>query len=174
MTRQQLIQNIKNKKSFLCVGLDSDMSKLPQCVLKYDEPIWEFNKRIIDSTYKYAIAYKPNVAFYESLGSKGWQALEKTVNYIRQVDPSIFIIADAKRGDIGNTSKQYAKAFFETMDFDAVTVAPYMGKDSVSPFLQFEGKWVILLALTSNEGAYDFQFIEYDNEHLYETVIKTS
>ena len=174
MTIQQLIQNIKNKKSFLCVGLDSDMSKLPQCVLKYDEPIWEFNKRIIDSTYKYAIAYKPNVAFYESLGSKGWQALEKTVNYIRQVDPSIFIIADAKRGDIGNTSKQYAKAFFETMDFDAVTVAPYMGKDSVSPFLQFEGKWVILLALTSNEGAYDFQFIEHDNEHLYETVIKTS
>ena len=174
MTRQQLIQNIKDKKSFLCVGLDSDMSKLPQCVLKYDEPIWEFNKRIIDSTYKYAIAYKPNVAFYESLGSKGWQALEKTVNYIRQVDPSIFIIADAKRGDIGNTSKQYAKAFFETMDFDAVTVAPYMGKDSVSPFLQFEGKWVILLALTSNEGAYDFQFIEHDNEHLYETVIKTS
>lgn len=174
MTKQQLIENIKRKKSFLCVGLDSDMAKLPQCVLTCEDPIFEFNKRIIDKTYQYTIAYKPNIAFYESCGSKGWQSLEKTVNYIRSIDPTIFIIADAKRGDIGNTSKQYAKAFFETMDFDAITVAPYMGKDSVSPFMQFDGKWVILLALTSNEGAYDFQFIDNKSDKLYETVIKTS
>ncbi|MDL2228288.1 orotidine-5'-phosphate decarboxylase [Bacteroidales bacterium OttesenSCG-928-K03] len=175
MTKQELINNIRRKKSFLCVGLDSEYSKLPECVLKYDDPVFEFNKRIIDATYQYSTAYKPNLAFYESLGYKGWQSLEKTVDYIRKVDNSIFIIADAKRGDIGNTSKQYAKAFFETMDFDAVTVAPYMGKDSVAPFLSFENKWVILLALTSNEGAYDFQFNKNEkNEYLFETVIKTS
>jgi len=175
MTKKELISNIRRKQSFLCVGLDSEYSKLPECVLKSDDPVFEFNKRIIDATHEYTAAYKPNLAFYESNGSKGWQSLEKTVDYIRKIDSSIFIIADAKRGDIGNTSKQYAKAFFETMDFDAITVAPYMGKDSVSPFLSFEGKWVILLALTSNEGAYDFQFNKNEkNEHLFENVIKTS
>ena len=174
MTRQQLYNSILEKKTFLCVGLDSDYAKMPQCMLDFDDPLFEFNKRIIDSTFPYVIAYKPNVAFYECLGSKGWYSLEKTIQYIRQTDKSLFIIADAKRGDIGNTSNQYAKAFFETMDCDAVTVAPYMGKDSVSPFLQYDGKWVILLALTSNEGANDFQFINNGNEYLYETVIRTS
>lgn len=174
MTKQQLIDSIYNKNSFLCIGLDSDYNKLPSCILDNDDPIFEFNRRIIDATHKYAVAYKPNIAFYESRGSQGWQSLEKTVDYIRKVDDSIFIIADAKRGDIGNTSKQYAIAFFQNIDFDAVTVAPYMGKDSVTPFLSFDGKWVILLALTSNEGAYDFQFIKAGEKHLFETVIETS
>ncbi|MDD4142887.1 MAG: orotidine-5'-phosphate decarboxylase [Bacteroidales bacterium] len=181
MNREDIINNILRKSSFLCVGLDSDYAKLPQCVMTTEDPIFEFNKRIIDATHKYTVAYKPNIAFYESRGASGWLSLEKTVKYIRAVDNSIFIIADAKRGDIGNTSKQYAIAFFETMDFDAITVAPYMGKDSVTPFMQFKDKWVILLALTSNEGAFDFQFLERrstpDNntgDRLFETVIKTS
>lgn len=174
MTRIELFENINKKKSFLCIGLDTEISKLPKHLLSYDDPVYEFNKQIIDATHKYTIAYKPNLAFYECNGIKGILSLEKTVNYIRKFYPELFIIADAKRGDIGNTSKMYAEAFFKNMDYDAVTVAPYMGSDSVKPFLQFENKWVILLALTSNEGAFDFQYTKENDDVLFEKVLKTS
>lgn len=174
MNRKELVQQIKNKSSFLCIGLDTDLSKIPQHILESDDPVFYFNKAIIDSTHDLCVAYKPNLAFYESLGLSGWQSLEKTVNYCKEMYPELFLIADAKRGDIGNTSKMYAKAFFENMNFDAVTVAPYMGADSVLPFLGFEGKWVILLALTSNKGAADFQFFGHQDTKLYQEVIKTS
>ena len=175
MTKQELFQNIKNKRSFLCVGLDTDVSKIPQYLFEdSDDPIFEFNKQIIDATADLCVAYKPNLAFYESIGLEGWDALERTVEYIRTRYPDQFIIADAKRGDIGNTSAMYARTFFGNMDFDAVTVAPYMGKDSVSPFLTYENKWVIVLALTSNKGASDFQFMEENGEKLFEKVLKTS
>ena len=172
MTHQNLIENIKKKQSFLCVGLDVDLSKIPTHLLEFDDPIFEFNKRIIDATKEYAVAYKPNIAFYECHGSKGWDALKKTVDYIPN---NIFTIADAKRGDIGNTSHYYAKTFFEYLNFDAVTVAPYMGVDSVTPFLEYKDKWVILLALTSNKGALDFQFsTDLKGEKLFEKVIRKS
>jgi orotidine-5'-phosphate decarboxylase len=176
MTYKDIVNQIKLKKSFLCVGLDSDIAKIPEFFKKYDNPVFEFNKQIIDATQKYAIAYKPNLAFYEALGIKGWEALEKTTQYIKNNFPEIFLIADAKRGDIGNTSQLYAKAFFETLPFDAITVAPYMGSDSVSPFLSYKNKWVIILALTSNQGASDFQFIEDKSSGLkiYQTILKTA
>ncbi|MDL2262067.1 orotidine-5'-phosphate decarboxylase [Bacteroidales bacterium OttesenSCG-928-I21] len=174
MNYNQLFEQIKKKKSFLCTGLDSEFEKLPKHLLKTEDPIFEFNKQIIDSTVAYTVAYKPNLAFYESRGIDGWQTLEKTVKYIRSSYPDLFIIADAKRGDIGNTSKLYAKAFFENMNFDAVTVAPYMGEDSVTPFLNYADKWVILLALTSNKGADDFQYFQQDNTKLFEQVLKKS
>ncbi len=169
-----LFEQIKKKKSFLCVGLDSDIAKIPQYLLKAEDPVYEFNKAIIDATAAYTIAYKPNIAFYESRGVEGWKSLEKTVEYIRTNYPEVFTIADAKRGDIGNTSQMYAKAFLETLNFDSITVAPYMGEDSVTPFIKYEGKWVILLALTSNKGAFDFQFMEENGEKLYERVLKVS
>jgi orotidine-5'-phosphate decarboxylase len=169
MTKAELIQQIRLKKSFLCVGLDPDLDKLPPHLLDTEDPIFEFNKAIIDATKDLCVAYKPNTAFYECHGVKGWQSLEKTINYIPK---DCFIIADAKRGDIGNTSSYYAKTFFETLPCDAVTVAPYMGSDSVKPFLNFEGKWVILLALTSNQGSLDFQFTESEGTKLYEKVLK--
>ncbi|MBL4670418.1 MAG: orotidine-5'-phosphate decarboxylase [Flavobacteriales bacterium] len=171
MTKQELINQIKQKKSFLCIGLDTDITKIPQYLLKEEDPIFEFNKQIIDATKDLCVAYKPNTAFYESLGAKGWESLEKTIDYIPK---DIFTIADAKRGDIGNTSKMYAKAFLETLNFDSVTVAPYMGNDSVEPFLEIKDKWVILLALTSNKGADDFQFFDNGNEKLFERVLKQS
>jgi orotidine-5'-phosphate decarboxylase len=172
MTKEELFQNIVKKKSYLCVGLDTDIKKIPSHVLKEKDPLFEFNRQIIDATEKYAVAYKPNLAFYESLGSKGWESLEKTMEYIPS---SAFTIADAKRGDIGNTSSLYARAFFEKMDFDSVTVAPYMGEDSVKPFLEFKNKWVILLALTSNEGSKDFQVKKISSgEELYIEVIRKS
>lgn len=173
MTRQQLIDQIKEKNSFLCVGLDTDIKKIPQHLLSSEDPIFEFNKQIIDATYRYTVAYKPNIAFYESLGSKGWESLEKTMEYMPK---DVFTIADAKRGDIGNTSSMYARAFFENMNFDSITVAPYMGSDSVKPFLTFDQKWVILLAATSNPGALDFQQIavESTDEKLFEKVIRKS
>jgi orotidine-5'-phosphate decarboxylase len=174
MTHQELFENICKKKSFLCVGLDTDINKIPRFLLDTSDPIFAFNQQIIDATHDVTVAYKPNLAFYESLGVNGWNSLEKTVNYIRYNYPDIFIIADAKRGDIGNTSSMYAKAFFDTMEFDAVTVAPYMGEDSVKPFLTYVDKWVILLALTSNKGAFDFQFMSEGGEKLFEKVIKTS
>lgn len=175
MTRQELFENIKRKKSFLCVGLDTDITKIPEHLLKEEDPVFAFNKAIIDATAAYCISYKPNLAFYESMGVKGWIAFEKTVSYIKENYPDQFIIADAKRGDIGNTSAMYARTFFEEMDLDSVTVAPYMGEDSVTPFLTYEGKWVILLALTSNKGSHDFQFTEDKNgEYLFEKVLKTS
>jgi orotidine 5''-phosphate decarboxylase, subfamily 2 len=177
MNKQQLFENIKRKRSFLCVGLDTDIQKIPEHLFdESDDPIFEFNKAIIDATADLCVAYKPNLAFYESLGIAGWDALERTVDYIRAQYPDLFIIADAKRGDIGNTSAMYARTFFENMDFDAVTVAPYMGEDSVLPFLTYEDKWVILLALTSNKGAFDFQFIPEaeSGEKLFEKVLKTS
>lgn len=176
MTRNELFENIKKKNSFLCVGLDTDISKIPEHLKKTENPIFEFNKAIVDATAEYTVAYKPNIAFYECYGIEGWKNLEMTVNYIKKNYPDIFIIADAKRGDIGNTSKMYAKAFFESMNFDSVTVAPYMGKDSVSPFLEFENKWVILLALTSNEGAFDFQLNENkeSGKKLFEDVLTKS
>lgn len=175
MTRQQIIENIRKKQSFLCVGLDTDIKKIPSHLLQCDDPIFEFNKAIIDATAKYCIAYKPNIAFYESNGISGWQALEKTVKYIQQNYPDQLIIADAKRGDIGNTSAMYARTFFEHLNVDAVTVAPYMGEDSVSPFLGYAGKWVILLALTSNKGSKDFQLItDADSTPLYKSVIRRS
>lgn len=160
MTRQELFSVIQKKKSFLCVGLDTDISKIPSHLLKEEDPIFEFNKQIIDATHDLAVAFKPNMAFYETLGAKGWISLEKTINYITKNYPDVFTIADAKRGDIGNTSSMYAKAFLETLDFDSITVAPYMGEDSVLPFLEYKNKWVILLALTSNKGAFDFQTSE--------------
>jgi orotidine-5'-phosphate decarboxylase len=174
MNHLQLFKNIVQKRSFLCVGLDSEIEKIPSFLKKLKDPVFEFNKRIIDATQKYAVAYKPNVAFYESLGSDGWLSLEKTVKHVRKMYPEIFIIADAKRGDIGNTSKMYAKAFLENMPFDAVTVAPYMGEDSVSPFLSYSDKWVVLLALTSNKGADDFQYHDEDGIKLFERVLTVS
>jgi len=175
MTTEQLFKQIVKKKSFLCVGLDSEYEKIPAFLKTNADPIFEFNKAIVDATAAYTISYKPNLAFYESRGLKGWETLEKTVKYIKEKYPEIFVIADAKRGDIGNTSKMYAQAFFENLPFDAVTVAPYMGEDSVSPFLSYPGKFVILLALTSNKGANDFQFIENpEKEKLFEKVLKTS
>ncbi len=175
MNRQELIQQIKQKKSFLCVGLDSDPRKLPECLKNYDDPVFEFNKAIIDATAEYTVAYKPNLAFYEAQGIKGWISFEKTVEYLRANYPEQFIIADAKRGDIGNTSSLYARSFFEELKVDALTVAPYMGKDSVSPFLEYEGYWTIVLALTSNPGSHDFQLTEdAEGEKLYEKVLKTS
>lgn len=174
MTYDQLFEQIKKKKSFLCVGLDSDIAKIPSYLLEEEDPVFAFNKAIVDATAEVAIAYKPNIAFYECRGVEGWRSLEKTVAYIKENYPEIFTIADAKRGDIGNTSQMYAKAFLETLDFDAITVAPYMGEDSVTPFLQYEGKWVVLLALTSNKGAFDFQFFEQEGERLYERVLRKS
>ena len=176
MTKQELFENIQRKKSFLCVGLDTDVNKIPEHLFDAEDPIFEFNKAIIDATADLCVAYKPNLAFYESLGLEGWDVLERTVDYIREKHPDQFIIADAKRGDIGNTSAMYARTFFGNMEFDSVTVAPYMGEDSVTPFLTYEGKWVTLLALTSNKGAYDFQFMKdaETGERLFEKVLKAS
>ena len=175
MNKQQLIENIRQKQSFLCVGLDTDIKKIPAHLLGEEDPIFAFNKAIIDATAPYCIAYKPNLAFYESMGVKGWLAFEKTVKYLRENYPEQFIIADAKRGDIGNTSAMYARTFFEECELDAVTVAPYMGADSVTPFLGYEGKWVILLALTSNKGSHDFQLTEdRDGEKLFQKVLRKS
>lgn len=174
MTTQQLVAEIKRKKSFLCIGLDVDLTKIPQHLLEEEDPIFAFNKEIIDATHHLCVAYKPNTAFYEAYGLKGWKALEKTINYINSNHPEIFTIADAKRGDIGNTSSMYAKAFFDDLAFDSVTVAPYMGKDSVEPFLEFEDKHTILLALTSNQGAFDFQTQKVNDQELYKTVLETS
>ncbi len=174
MTSQEIFEQIRKKQSFLCVGLDSDVNKIPHFLYDTTDPVFAFNKEIIDATHDLAVAYKPNLAFYESMGVSGWNTLEKTVHYIRYNYPDLFIIADAKRGDIGNTSNLYAKAFFDAMDFDAVTVAPYMGEDSVKPFLTYVGKYVIVLALTSNKGAADFQYMKENNERLFEKVINTS
>ncbi len=179
MTRQELIASIRRKKSFLCVGLDTDLKKVPQHLLDSEDAIFNFNKAIIDATIPYAVAYKPNLAFYESAGIKGLIQLKKTMDYLHSLDDKVFTIADAKRGDIGNTSQQYAKAFLDPQGdfgFDSITVAPYMGEDSVTPFTVYEGKWVILLALTSNKGAFDFQFIEdkESSKHLFEKVLETS
>lgn len=175
MNYKQLVEQIRAKKSFLCVGLDTDPAKLPSCLIDKEDAVFEFNRRIIDATAPYCIAYKPNLAFYEADGVEGWVALERTIGYIRENYPEMFIIADAKRGDIGNTSKLYARTFFEHMDVDALTVAPYMGSDSVTPFLGYEGKWVILLALTSNPGSHDFQLIEdKDGKCLFEQVLDKS
>ncbi len=170
MRKEELVAEIKRKQSFLCVGLDTDLERIPKHLLDTEDPIFEFNKQIIDATKEYCVAYKPNIAFYECLGRKGWESLEKTLDYIPK---NIFTIADAKRGDIGNTSKYYAKTFFEYLNFDAVTIAPYMGEDSITPFLEFENKWVIVLALTSNKGALDFQFTtDINGEELYKKVLK--
>jgi len=174
LTTPQLINQIKIKKSFLCVGLDVDLNKIPKHLLELEDPIFEFNKAIIDATHDLAVSYKPNTAFYEAYGIKGWISLQKTITYINENHPEIFTIADAKRGDIGNTSSMYAKAFFEDLNFDSVTVAPYMGKDSVEPFLAFENKHTILLALTSNEGAFDFQTLNVGENELYKQVLETS
>lgn len=179
MTTQQLGKQIQIKKSFLCVGLDVDLNKIPQHLLEFEDPIFEFNKAIIDATHDLTVAYKPNTAFFEAYGIKGWQSLQKTIDYINENYPEIFTIADAKRGDIGNTSSMYAKAFFEDLNFDSVTVAPYMGKDSVEPFLAFENKHTIMLALTSNEGAFDFQTLIVNGtrgeaKELYKQVLETS
>tara|TARA_R110002073_G_scaffold57778_4_gene146707 strand:- start:122585 stop:123415 length:831 start_codon:yes stop_codon:yes gene_type:complete len=174
MTKEQLIEQIKKKQSFLCVGLDVDLDKIPKHLLKLEDPIFEFNKQIIDATHHLTVAYKPNTAFYEAYGIKGWQSLQKTIVYLNKKYPDIFTIADAKRGDIGNTSTRYAKAFFEDLNFDSITVAPYMGSDSVEPFLAFKDKFTILLALTSNIGGLDFQTLKIDNEALYKKVLKKS
>ena len=175
MTRQELIQQIKQKESFLCVGLDTDAKNMPQCVFDLHDPIFEFNKAIIDATAPYCVAYKPNLAFYEAYGVKGMISFENTIKYIKENHPHHLIIADAKRGDIGNTSQMYARTFFEEYDVDALTVAPYMGEDSVTPFLGYEGKWVILLALTSNNGSHDFQLTaDVQGERLFEKVLKKS
>lgn len=174
MTTQQLVNQIQKKKSFLCIGLDVDLNKIPNHLLNEEDPIFAFNKAIVDATHHLCVAYKPNTAFYEAYGLKGWKALEKTINYINEKHPEIYTIADAKRGDIGNTSTMYAKAFFEDLAFDSVTVAPYMGKDSVEPFLAFSDKHTILLALTSNQGAFDFQTKSVDGKELYKQVIETS
>ena len=179
MNYNQLISLIKKKRSFLCVGLDSDIQKIPQHLLKTSDPVFAFNKAIIDATHNFAVAYKPNIAFYENMGTRGWRSLERTIRYIDKFSGSVFTIADAKRGDIGNTSERYAGAFLysppDGLGFDAITVAPYMGKDSVVPFLKIKDKWVILLALTSNEGAYDFQTQKLENGSLlYESVIQKS
>ncbi|MGB5363167.1 MAG: orotidine-5'-phosphate decarboxylase [Aureibaculum sp.] len=174
MTKAQLIEQIRKKRSFLCIGLDVDLEKIPKHLLSLEDPIFEFNKQIIDATHHLAVAYKPNIAFYEAYGIKGWQSLQKTIGYLNKNYPEIFTIADAKRGDIGNTSTRYAKAFFEDLNFDSITVAPYMGRDSVEPFLAFENKFTILLALTSNKGGLDFQTLTFDNEALYKIVLKKS
>ncbi|WP_299009214.1 orotidine-5'-phosphate decarboxylase [uncultured Tenacibaculum sp.] len=174
MTTQQLVSEIRKKKSFLCIGLDVDLDKIPAHLLQEEDPIFAFNKAIIDATHHLCVAYKPNTAFYEAYGIKGWKSLERTINYLNEKYPEIFTIADAKRGDIGNTSTMYAKAFFEDLAFDSVTVAPYMGKDSVEPFLAFEDKHTIMLALTSNQGAFDFQTKTVDGKELYKQVIETS
>lgn len=178
MTRKELIEQIRKKKSFLCVGLDTDPKKMPQCVLDLYDPVFEFNKAIIEATAPYCVAYKPNLAFYEAYGLKGMETFVKTCQYIKEKHPHHLIIADAKRGDIGNTSQMYARTFFEEYDVDALTVAPYMGEDSVTPFLQYDGKWVILLALTSNKGSQDFQLTTSTNsettERLFEKVIRVS
>lgn len=180
MTTQQLTQQIQQKKSFLCIGLDVDLNKIPKHLLDLEDPIFEFNRAIIDATHDLTVSYKPNTAFYEAYGIKGWISLRKTIEYINSTYPDIFTIADAKRGDIGNTSSMYAKAFFEDLNFDSVTVAPYMGKDSVEPFLAFENKHTIMLALTSNEGAFDFQTLNVSDpsglggKELYKQVLETS
>jgi len=174
LTTTQLIEQIQLKKSFLCIGLDVDLTKIPQHLLQTEDPIFEFNKAIIDATHDLCVSYKPNTAFYEAYGLKGWQSLQKTIEYINSKYPEIFTIADAKRGDIGNTSTMYAKAFLEDLNFDSVTVAPYMGKDSVEPFLAFENKHTILLALTSNEGAFDFQTKLSNDKEIYKHVLETS
>lgn len=174
MTTQQLIDQIRIKKSFLCIGLDVDLTKIPAHILEKEDPIFEFNKAIIDATHDLVVSYKPNMAFYEACGLKGWIALQKTIQYLNENHPEIFTIADAKRGDIGNTATMYAKAFLEDLNFDSITVAPYMGKDSVEPFLAFENKHAILLALTSNEGAFDFQTLPVDGKELYKQVLETS
>jgi orotidine-5'-phosphate decarboxylase len=174
LTTSQLIAQIAAKKSFLCIGLDVDLTKIPLHLMALEDPIFEFNKAIIDATHDLCVSYKPNTAFYEAYGIKGWQSLQKTIAYINEKHPEIFTIADAKRGDIGNTSSMYAKAFFEDMQFDSVTVAPYMGKDSVEPFLAFENKHTIMLALTSNEGAFDFQTQIVAGKALYKVVLETS
>ena len=175
MNRQQLIQQIKEKRSFLCVGLDTDINKIPEHLRNNEDSIFDFNKAIIDATAPYCVCYKPNLAFYEAFGSKGIISFEKTIEYLKTNYPNHFIIADAKRGDIGNTSSMYARTFFDEYDLDALTVAPYMGEDSVTPFLQYEGKWVVLLALTSNKGSHDFQLTESaDGERLFEKVLKRS
>lgn len=174
MTTHQLIRQIHLKKSFLCIGLDTDLEKIPEHLLEREDPIFDFNKAIIDATHDLCVAYKPNIAFYEAYGLKGWKALEKTIQYLNATHPEIFTIADAKRGDIGNTSTRYAKAFFEDLGFDSITIAPYMGKDSVEPFLSFTDRHTILLALTSNEGAYDFQTKMMDGRELYKQVLETS
>ena len=171
MTREALFKQIQRKKSYLCIGLDTDIEKIPSHLLDAEDPIFEFNKQIIDATQEYCVAYKPNIAFYEALGASGWHSLQKTLEYIPK---DIFTIADAKRGDIGNTSKLYARAFFEQLNFDSVTVAPYMGEDSVTPFMEFDNKWVILLALTSNSGGKDFQLAQTGEGALYEKVLKVS
>ena len=174
MTTAEIFAQIQKKKSFLCIGLDVDLEKIPAFLLEKEDPIFEFNKAIIDATHHLCVAYKPNTAFYEAYGIKGWKALEKTIRYLNEKHPDIFTIADAKRGDIGNTSTMYAKAFFEDLSFDSVTVAPYMGKDSVEPFLAFENKHTILLALTSNQGAFDFQTQKVGDQELYKQVLETS
>ncbi len=174
MTTQELVNQIRKKKSFLCVGLDVDLNKIPKHLLDQDDPIFEFNKAIIEATHEYCVAYKPNTAFYEAYGLEGWKSLERTIQYLNTNHPELFTIADAKRGDIGNTSTMYAKAFLENLNFDSITVAPYMGKDSVEPFLAFTDKHTILLALTSNQGAFDFQTQVLSNEELYKKVISTS
>ena len=175
MNKQQLIRQIRERRSFLCVGLDTDLKKMPACVLKGDNPIFTFNKAIIDATAPFCVAYKPNLAFYECFGLEGWKALEETINYLNTEYPDHFVIADAKRGDIGNTSSMYARGMFEEMDVDALTVAPYMGEDSVTPFLQYPDKWVVLLALTSNKGSHDFQLTEDSHgERLFEKVLRVS
>lgn len=175
MNKQELFENIKRKKSFLCVGLDTDIKKIPAHLLNEEDPIFAFNKAIIDATAPYCIAYKPNLAFYECHGVKGWIAFEKTIQYIKKNYPDQFIIADAKRGDIGNTSTMYASSFFDELNIDSVTVAPYMGEDSVTPFLAYPGKWVILLALTSNKGSHDFQLMsDASGERLFEKVLRVS
>lgn len=174
MTLSELEKQIRSKKSFLCIGLDTDLDKIPSFLKGEADPIFAFNKAIIDATHSLCVAYKPNTAFYEAYGSEGWRSLEKTIAYLNEQYPEIFTIADAKRGDIGNTSTRYAKAFFETMDFDALTVAPYMGRDSVEPFLEFEGKYTILLGLTSNPGAFDFQTREEAGGRLFEEVLRTA
>ncbi|PWI31265.1 orotidine-5'-phosphate decarboxylase [Flavobacteriaceae bacterium LYZ1037] len=174
MTTKQLTEQIKKKKSFLCIGLDVDLNKIPQHLLKEEDPIFAFNKAIIDATHHLCVAYKPNTAFYEAYGLKGWESLEKTIKYLNYNHPEIFTIADAKRGDIGNTSSMYAKAFFDDLGFDSVTVAPYMGKDSIEPFLAFENKHTIMLALTSNQGAFDFQTKTVEGKELYKQVMETS
>ncbi len=174
MTTTDLVAQIHKKKSFLCIGLDTDLEKIPTHLLKEEDPIFSFNKLIIDATHHLCVAYKPNIAFYEAYGIKGWQALQKTIQYLNSKHPEIFTIADAKRGDIGNTSTRYAKAFFEDLEFDSITIAPYMGKDSVEPFLAFQNKHTILLALTSNAGAFDFQTKKVNGHELYKEVLKTS